>query len=332
MGEIGIDLGTATTVVCHPRDGVLHDQPSVLLAGFGERRSGVLLGTEAAALVGRVPDRVRVGRPVQGGVVTDLALARTYLAALVRRAIPGPFAARRTRAAIGVPAGATPLERRALLEAAREAGLARVDLVPAGLAGATGAGVDVAEARVRAVADVGAGHAELLVLCRGEVLARRSCTRGGDEMTAAVRSHLREVHGLHVTTEVAERLKCCASSPDGEGLVAEGRDLATGRPRIAGVDAAEVARAIAPTRRALVAALADGLDDLPVAAVPDLLAEGVLLLGGGSLTTRLRDDLEETLGLPVKVPERPTTCVAEGLALLARRHGAVPAFPVGAGR
>ncbi len=316
--DIGIDLGTGTTVVCHPRDGVVYDEPSLLVEWPARRGRELILGNEAAALDGRTPPGARVGTPVRGGAVTDLSLVRTYLHELLRRTSRSRWRVRRPHAVLSCPVDATPLERRALLESAEEAGLGHVDLLPAPLAAALGCGLDLADARVQAVADVGAGTAEIAVFCRGTVLARRSCRHAGDEMTAAVRTHLREHHGLHLSAATAEALKVRASSAR-EPFAAEGRDVATGRPRTLTVEAGEVEAAVAPVVRRAVAALGDFLDDLPVAGIPDLLAGGVVLAGGSALAPHLRDELEAALGFPVKVPERPRTCVAEGLTLAGGR-------------
>jgi rod shape-determining protein MreB len=318
VSDIGIDLGTGTTVVCHPRDGVVYDEPSLLVEWPARRGRELLLGDAAAALDGRTPPGARVGHPVRGGAVTDLSLVRTYLHELLRRTCGGRWRVRRPHAVISCPVDATPLERRALLEASEEARFGHVDLLEAPLAGALGCGLDLADARVQAVADVGAGTAEMAVFCHGAVLARRSCRHAGDEMTAAVAAHLREHHGLHLSASTADALKVRARAA-GEPLAAEGRDVTSGRPRTLTVEAGEIETAVAPVVRRAVAALSGSLDDLPVAGVPDLLASGVVLIGGGAGAPHLRDELEKALGLPVKVPERPRTCVAEGLALAGGR-------------
>ncbi|HEY2224084.1 rod shape-determining protein, partial [Actinomycetospora sp.] len=318
MADIGIDLGTGTTVVCHPRDGVVHDQPSLLVEWPTRRGRELLLGDAAAALDGRTPPGARVGHPLRGGAVTDLTLARTYLHELVRQTSRGRWRVRRPHAVLSCSVDATPLERRALLESAEEAGLGRVDLLAAPLAAALGCGLDLADTRVQAVVDVGAGTAEIAVFCRGVVLVGRSCGHAGDEMTTAVRGRLREQHGLDVSPPAADAMKVQASAAR-EPLVVEGRDVATGRPRVLTVEVAEVEAAVVPVVRRAVASLGDCLDDLPVAGVPDLFGGGVVLVGGGSLAPHLRDELESALGFPVKVPDRPRTCVAEGLALAGAR-------------
>jgi rod shape-determining protein MreB and related proteins len=317
VADIGIDLGTGTTVVCHPRDGVVHDEPSLLVEWPVGRGRELLLGDAAAALEGRTPPGARVGHPLRGGAVTDLALVRTYLHQLVRRTSHGRWRVRRPHAVLSCTVDATPLERRALIESAEEAGLAHVHLLASPLAAALGCGLDLDDSRVQAVVDVGAGTAEIAVFCRGVVLAARSCRHAGDEMTAALRTHLRERHGLLLSAATADALKTAASSSR-EPLTAEGRDAASGRPRVVTIEVEEVEEAVAPIVHGAVAALADCLDDLPVAGVPDLLAGGVVLVGGASPTPHLREQLEAALGFPVKVPERPRTCVAEGLALAGR--------------
>ena len=320
MADIGIDLGTVTTVVAHPRDGVVHDEPTLLVEWPADRGRELLVGDAAAALDGRTPPGARVGHPLRGGAVTDLSLVRTYLHQLLRRTARGRWRIRRPHAVLSCPVDATPLERRALLESAEEAGLAHVDLLAAPLAAALGCGLDLGDARVQAVVDVGAGTAEIAAFCRGVVLAGRSCRHAGDEMTAALRAHLRDEHRLHVSAPAADALKI-RSSTTREAVVAEGRDVVTGRPRVTTLEAAEVEAVVDPVVARAVAALADVLDDLPVAGVPDLLAGGVVLVGGGALSPHVREQLEPALGFPVKVPERPRTCVAEGLALAGDRPG-----------
>ncbi|NMO89445.1 rod shape-determining protein [Actinomycetospora sp. TBRC 11914] len=318
MADIGIDLGTATTVVCHPRDGVVHDEPTLLVEWPARRGRELLLGDEAAAIEGRTPPGARIGHPLRGGAVTDLGLVRTYLHQLQRRTARGRWRLRRPHAVLSCPVDATPLERRALLESAEEAGFGHVDLLAAPLAAALGCGLDLTDSRVQAVVDVGAGTAEIAMFCRGVVLTDRSCRHAGDEMTAALRGHLRDEHGLHLSAPAADAVKV-RSCTSREAVVAEGRDVVSGRPKVTTVEPGDVEAAVAPVVRRLVVALADCLDDLPVAGVPDLLAGGVVLVGGASLALHLQEELEAALGFPVKVPERPRTCIAEGLALAGGR-------------
>jgi rod shape-determining protein MreB len=285
----------------------------MLLRRGGSRRERVLaVGRGAADLLGRAPSEFVAVRPLHDGVVTDLETARLYLRSVLhnagRRAWGIPV-----RAVIGVPVGSTTLERRALLEAAEEAGIRPVTALDESIAGAVGCGIDPLERRVHMVVDVGGGTAEVAAFCFGGVLAHRTSKLAGDEMTLAVYRHLREHHQLYVGELGAEDVKIRAGGEDGP-LVVQGRDAATGRPRLVTLPAAEVADAVQPITDEIVRTLATCMDDLPPQALTDVLAEGVLVFGGGSLVRGFPEDLERGLGLPVKLAEEPLTCVAEGAA------------------
>jgi rod shape-determining protein MreB and related proteins len=313
--ELGIDLGTANTVVVHGRRGILYDEPTVMLVRSGRsRRERVLaVGREAADLLDRAPVGLSAVRPLDDGVVTDLETARTYLRAVLHKA------GRRSwgiplRAVIGVPVGATALEHRALLEAAEEAGIRPVTALDESVAGAVGCGLDPLERRVHMVVDVGGGTAETAAFCFGGVLAHRTSKLAGDEMTAAVARHIREQHQLHIGEHEAEAIKIRSGSAVDGPLVVQGRDAATGRPRLVTVPAAEVIDAVRPVTDDIVRTLSGCLDDLAPQAIADVMAEGVLLFGGSSQVPGFAAELERSLGLPVKLAEEPLTCVAEGAA------------------
>lgn len=325
--ELGIDLGTANTVVSDTRRGVVYDEPSVmLLYRHGGRRERVLaVGREAAELLGRAPSGYVAVRPLQDGVVTDLEVARLYLRSVLRKVGRRAWTAR-VRAVVAAPVGSTALERRALIEAAEEAGIRPVTALDESIAGAVGCGIDPLERRVHMVVDVGGGTAEVAAFCFGGVLTHRSSKLAGDEMTVAVNRLLREEHQIHVGELGAEDLKIRAAEPDAGPLVVQGRDAATGRPRLATVQAAEVAQAVRPITDEIIHTLATCLDDLPPQGVADVLAEGVLMIGGGSLVRGFSDDLERALGLPVKQAEEPLACVAEGAARALRNRPLLAAY------
>lgn len=313
--ELGIDLGTANTVINDVRKGIVLDEPSVMLLrrGGARRERVVAVGSAAAELLGRVPSEFVAVRPLHDGVVTDLETARLFLRSIVQKAGRRAWTGS-TRAVIGAPVGATALERRALLEAADEAGIRPVTALDESIAGAVGCGIDPLERRVHMVVDVGGGTAEVSAFCFGGVLAHRTSKLAGDEMTLAVYRHLREQHHFHVGELVAEDVKIRAGADEDGPLVVQGRDAATGRPRLATVPAAEVAEAVRPITDEIIRTLAACLDDLPPQAIADVLAEGVLVFGGGSLVRGFAEQLERGLGLPVKLAEEPLTCVAEGAA------------------
>jgi rod shape-determining protein MreB len=325
--NLGIDLGTANTVVSDARRGIVLDEPSVMLlrAGAGRRRRIQAVGQEAADLLGRAPSGFVAVRPLEDGVVTDLETARSYLRAVLykagRRAWGTPV-----RAVLGVPVASTSLENRALLEAAEEAGIRPATALEGAIAGAVGCGVDPLERRVHMAVDVGGGRSEAVAFCFGGVLASRTTKLGGDEMTQAVSRYLREQHQLHVGELEAEQLKMRSAAEEDGPLVAQGRDAATGRARLATVRAAEVAEAVRPITDEIVRTLSASLDDLPPQGLADVLAEGVLVFGGSSLVQGFAKELERGLGLPVKLAEEPLTCVADGAARAVRNRPLLAAY------
>ncbi|GAB3315225.1 rod shape-determining protein [Geodermatophilus aquaeductus] len=325
--ELGIDLGTANTVVGDVRHGILFDEPTVMLLQRGRaRRERVLaVGREAADLLGRAPTGYTAVRPLSDGVVTDLETARTYLRSVLHRAGRRGWSLP-VRAVIGVPVGSTALEHRALLEAAEEAGIRPVTALDESIAGAVGCGLDPLERRVHMVVDVGGGTAEAAAFCFGGVLAHRTSKLAGDEMTLAVARYVREQHQLHVGELEAEDLKIRSGAEADGPLVVQGRDAASGRPRLATVQAGEVADAVRPITEEIVRTLAACLDDLAPQAIADVMAEGVLVFGGSSQVRGFAAELERSLGLPVTVAERPLTCVAEGAARSLRNRRLLSAY------
>jgi rod shape-determining protein MreB and related proteins len=331
VSGLGIDLGTANTVVCQPRRGIVLDEPSVVLQRAGRPRKPdiVAIGREARSMIGRVSENLTALRPLQDGVITDLDVARSYLAMVLRKVAPQPWQRLRVNAIIGVPAGASTVERRALLEAADEARINRVTLLAEPIAGAVGCGLDPLDRRTHMVVDIGGGTAEVTAFCYGGVLAHRSCRVAGDEMTLAVYHHLREQHKLLVGELVAEDLKIRGATEDSPTLAVEGRDAATGRPRLLTLPVEEISEALKPVAGSIIRTLAACLDDLPPQSIGDVLSEGVLLFGGGSLVRGFDQLMEDAFGFSVKSAEQPLTCVAVGAARCLANRKLLDAYGAG---
>lgn len=328
MTTLGIDLGTANTVVCHPRRGIVLNEPSIMMVRDAARGRSRLAGWghDAQDLVGRTPAGLSGLRPLSDGVVVELDSARTYLRAVVQAA--GGYRSRviRPRAVIGVPGGATPLERRALVEAAEQAHITRGHLLAEPIAGALGCGVDPMGRRTHMVVDIGGGTAEVTAFCYGGIVAHRSCRVAGDEMTLAVYQYLRQEHGFVVSEVAAERLKIRASVEESPSMVVQGQDAATGRARLVTVEVQEILDAVRPVVDAIISTLGASLEDLPPQAVTDVSEEGVLAFGGGALTRGLPKLLEAALGFAVRPADEPLTCVAKGAALAARYPSVLSAY------
>jgi rod shape-determining protein MreB len=316
MAGFGIDLGTANTVVCQQRRGVVLDEPSVMVVRTGEVRARrvrpLLVGQPARDLLGRCPVGLSAVRPLHDGVIVDLEAARAFVVGIMASLATPAWQRLRPRAVIGVPAGATSLERRALLEVADEAGIRHAELVPEPIAGAVGCGLDPLEPRAHMVIDIGGGTSEITAFCYGGVLSHRSSRIAGDEMTMTLYRYLRAEHRLLVGELTAELLKCRVDEGDGLSTVVQGVDAASGRPRLITLEAGEVVDALRPTVDAIITALAGALDDLPPQAADDILTDGVYLFGGSSQLRGFDKLLEAAFDFPVRVAERPLTCVAEG--------------------
>jgi rod shape-determining protein MreB len=331
MDGWGIDLGTANTVVCDAEGNIVLDEPSYIAFRLdGLRRSKLVgFGSEARALVGRAPEGVTVVRPLQDGVVRDLETTRRFLGEILRRIAPGRWQRRRASVVFGLPVGASALEHRALLEAAEEARIGRRPLMLAEpIAGAVGCGVDPLEARTHMVVDVGAGTSEVVVFGSGSVLAYRSCPLAGEEMTAALYQHLRQEYQVVVGELAAEEAKIRISAEKSPSLVVHGQDAATGQARMVSLEVEEILGAVRPVTEAIISTLAGCLEDLPAQSVADVMAEGLLVMGGGSLLPGFDRLLKDAFGFSVRLAERPLTCVAEGAARCLARPEVAAAYAI----
>jgi rod shape-determining protein MreB len=328
VGGLGIDLGTANTVVCHSVRGIILDEPSIMVrrTGGGRHSKVIAVGQDGRTLLGRTPAGLAVVRPLHDGVVSDLETARTFIRAVLHRLPIHVWERARLRAVIGVPVGATTLERRALLEAAEEAKIRKASLVAEPIAGAVGCGLDPLEPLTHMVVDVGGGTAEVTAFCYGGLVAHRSCRLAGDEMTLGVYQYLRQKHQLVVSEYGAEEIKIQASVEESPSMVVEGIDAATGRPRLLTLEVDEVSEAIRPVTEAMIQALTGCLEDLPPRSAMDVMAEGVLAFGGGALVRGFDKLLEAELGFSVHLADRPLTCVAEGAAQCVRQRAVLDAY------
>lgn len=267
VGGLGIDLGTANTVVGTPDDGIVLNEPSFMLVRTKDPHRALAIGTEARSLVGRTPIGITPVRPLRdGGVIVDLESARAFVTAVIKRVSSARRYGLRPKGVISVPAGATPLERRALLEVGHEAGLRKVGgLIPEPVAGALGCGINPMEPRAHLVVDIGGGTSEITAICFGGILSHRSCRlAGGDELTNALYQYLRSEHKIVVGELTAERAKLGAPETDeGQSLVVEGRDAVTGRARFVTLETEEIVDALRPTTTGIVQTLTECLEDLP---------------------------------------------------------------------
>src|SRR5438874_7698278 len=324
--DLGVDLGTANTLIFLRGRGVVLVQPSFVAI---DTREGALIGAgeEAREMLGRTPPNIEVIRPLQSGVISDLDAAQAMLREFIlrvhhRRRVVKP------RVVVCVPSGVTMIERRAVEEAVLQAGARHVQIVSEPLAAAFGAGLPVDEPRGSMVVDVGGGTTEVAVLVLGSVLAGTSLRVAGDAIDAAVVNWVRKHRSVLIGERTAERVKTQAASawPGIRDVNADvvGRDLTTGRPKRVRLTAEEIREAVAEPIEDICDAVVGVFDRLPPEIVRDVAKGGIALTGGGALLAGLDRRLSRDVGVRVWVDNEPLTCVARGAGILLDRLFGLP--------
>jgi rod shape-determining protein MreB len=318
--DMAIDLGTVNTVVYLRDQGIVLNEPSVValetLDGVQRVRA---IGAEAKLMLGKTPDTIRTVRPMRDGVIADIDVAEQMIKHFIDKAHGGPSRLpRRPDIAICIPSGATTVERRAIQQAATNAGARKVYLIEESMAAAIGAGLPVTEPIGAMVVDIGGGTTEVAILSLRGLAYSTSVRVGGDRMDDAIASSLRRKHNLMVGESTAERIKVeigTALVPDdGVGAVmrVKGRNLVNGIPAEIEVSQAEVAAALADLVGQIVETVLSALEKTEPELAADIYDQGIVMTGGGSLLSGLDHVLSQATGLPVMVADNALTCVAMG--------------------
>ena len=323
-GDVGIDLGTANTLIAMQGRGVVLEEPSVV-AVDAVRGAICAVGTDAKAMMGRTPAHLSVVRPLRDGVVADLNVTRQMLEHFVGRVYRGRGLIS-PRVMVGVPSGITEVERRAVESAAETAtGARQAHTVEEPMAAALGAGLPVDDAAGSMIVDIGGGTTEVAVISLGGIVAARSIRVAGDEIDEALRSHIRHEHNLVVGELSIERLKIEAASaysvvPDSKVWV-RGRSLVTGLPGAVEISSAELRAAIREPVTAIIEVVRATLEVAPPELCADIMERGLTLAGGGALLRGLAMAIERSVGSPVHVCDAPLAAVALGTLRALERRG-----------
>jgi rod shape-determining protein MreB len=329
---LGIDLGTANTVVVAPGGGIVYDQPTVCcFQAYDAVPRFVAAGTEARSFVGRVAKPLKIVHPLRNGVLSDMVAARE-LFQFVRRSV-GPFRRfGKIRPHIGVPADATQSERRALETAAVDAGFAKPHLISEPLLAAIGLGLDVAQARGRMIVDCGAGTTEVAVISLGAVCLSKSVRGGGEALDQALIDYFASHHRFKIGPSVAEALKIqlsgvLAGESDMDCVELRGLEMATGLPRTVLMPAAELLPVWLKHVGQIVQIIRDALSETPPGLSEGILEDGIVLTGGGALGALVADRVEAETGVHTYVAEEALHCVARGLEQVIQREGMLQPAP-----
>lgn len=305
--DIGIDLGTANTLVYARGRGIILNEPSVVAV---ESRTGKVLavGHEAKEAVGRTPGSITATRPLKGGVITDFEATEGMLRHFIRAARVGR--GRGPRVVVCVPSGVTGVERRAVLQTAARAGARSVHLIEEPMAAAIGAGLPVHEARGSMVVDIGGGSTEVAIISLGGTVVTHSARVAGDSLDAAIASYIEHHYAMAVGERTAEDVKMSLGS--GVPTPVRGRDKETRMPKTVELSEAAILDATEKPVAAIVHAVRTAFDACPPELYGDIMERGIVLTGGGALLHGLDERLAKETGMPVYVAEHPLDCVAVG--------------------
>lgn len=312
--DIGIDLGTATTLVYVKGEGVVLCEPSVVAVERGT--SNVLaVGEEAKRMLGRTPGNIIAIRPMRDGVITDFEVTEAMLRHFIRKVRHRRFQVR-PRIVIAIPSGITEVERRAVKESAERAGARDVFLIEEPIAAAIGVGLPIQEPVGNMIIDIGGGTTEIAVISLAGMVFSKSIRIGGDEMNEAIIEYLKKTYNLMVGERTAEdiKIKIGSAYPMEEELTMEvkGRDLIAGLPKTVTITSEEIRESLQEPLRAILEVTKMSLERTPPELAADLIEHGIVIAGGGSLLKGLDKLISEETGLPVHIAEDPVTAVANG--------------------
>ncbi len=319
--DMGIDLGTSTTLVCVRGQGIVLNEPSVVAVKRGTNRvlqDGNAVGLVAKEMLGKTPSSISAIRPMKDGVIADFDITEAMLGYFIRK-----VHSRRTlikpRVVIAVPSGITAVEKRAVLNSAERAGARRVYLVEEPMAAGIGAELPITEATASMIIDIGGGTTEVAIMSLADISVCESIRVAGDDMDEAIAAHMKRTYNLMIGEQTAERIKIETGSaaPMEQEMTMEvrGRDMISGLPRKTIISSEEVREALKEPIGAIIDCATRTLEQAEPELAADLVDNGIALAGGGALLRGLDTVISNATGLDVRVVDDPITCVARGTAV-----------------
>ncbi|MEX1036316.1 MAG: rod shape-determining protein [Sneathiella sp.] len=316
--DMAIDLGTANTLVYVKGRGIVLNEPSVVAILHSKGKKQVLaVGDEAKMMLGRTPGNIEAIRPLRDGVIADFEIAEEMIRHFIHK-VHNRRSFARPLIIICVPSGSTAVERKAIKEAAENAGARQAILIDEPMAAAIGAGLPVTEPTGSMVVDIGGGTTEVAVLSLGGIVYSKSVRVGGDKMDEAIIAYIRRNHNLLVGESSAERIKkligsaCAPEDGEGETMEIRGRDLMNGVPKELIISQRQIAESLAEPVGAIIEAVKVALEHTAPELAADIVDKGIVLTGGGSLLGNFHHALRPPTGRPVSIAEEPLSCVAIG--------------------
>ena len=312
--DIGIDLGTANTLVFMKGKGIIIREPSVVAV---DTRTDIVkfVGLEAKQVIGRTPGSITAVRPLKDGVIADFDITTSMLEQFIKKALNKTFLAK-PRVIICIPSGVTAVERRAVKEATERAGAKKVAIIEEPMAAALGAGLPVEEPTGNMVVDIGGGTSEVAVISLGGIVAAKSVRVGGDAFDNAIIQYIKKKYNLLIGERTAENIKMNIGSAfpleTEETMEIKGRNLLNGLPENIEISSVEIREALGDALSSVIDAVKVTLEKTPPELAADIIDQGIMLTGGGALLRGLDRLISQETGMPVHIAESPLDCVAEG--------------------
>ena len=316
--DVGVDLGTANTLVYMKGKGIIMREPSVVAVDT-KTDEVRCVGAEAKAVIGRTPGSIVAVRPLKDGVIADFDITANMLENFLKKAC-GNSMFSRPRVVICIPSGVTEVERRAVREATLKAGARQVSVIEEPMAAAIGAGLPISEPTGSMIVDIGGGTAEIAVISLGGIVASRSVRMAGDMFDQAIIAFIKRKYNLLIGERTAEQIKIRIGSAypvkDDESLEVKGLDLVSRVPKTVRITAAEIRMALQEPVTTIIEAVRATLERCPPDLAADLIDRGIMLAGGGAMLSGLDKLLTEETGLPVFISEEPLNAVAKGTGVM----------------
>ncbi len=313
--KIGIDLGTANTLVFVPGKGVVVNEPSVVAISIFENEV-LAVGNQAKEMIGRTPDSIVASRPLKDGVIADYRITEAMLKYFINK-VSGKVRLFRPEVMISIPAGITSTERRAVIDAAIKAGAKAAYIVKEPLLAAIGAGIPIHSAQGNMIINIGGGTSEIAVISLGGVVAAHSARVGGNKIDQAISDFIKRKHGLAIGERTAEEVKINIGSAIAQikedFMEVRGRDLTGGLPKMVRISSNEVTEAIQDELREIINAIKKVFQETPPELAADVIDKGMVLSGGSAMLRNIDQLISKTIGVPCYVAEDPLYCVVRGI-------------------
>ncbi len=318
MAKIGIDLGTCNSLVFLKGKGIVLAEPTVVAVSVEENRV-LAIGKEAKEMIGKTPDSIIAYRPLRDGVIADFRVTEAMLRYFFQK-VQGPFSLFKPEVLIGIPAGATSTERRAVIDAALKAGAKEAFVAKEPVLSAIGAGIPINSSSGNMIVDIGGGTSEVAVISLGGIVTSSSTRVGGDKIDKAIENYIKEKYDLAIGEQTAERIKIQIGSAlplsEEKKMEVRGRDLILGLPKTIEISSGEVCEAIQKELKEILQSIKNVLKETPPEISADIMEKGMVLAGGGALLRKIDEYITKHTGVPAQVAEEPSLCVVKGTGVV----------------